>query len=67
MLWLCSVVAQANESNPHVIPVTFGVDSGDEVTVISPDTASDHPREHGPKKAMRDSTGKSLEDMGDMR
>ena len=69
-LKLDAVVVFSRRTNeriePHVIPVTFGVDSGDEVTVISPDTANDHPREHGPKKAMRDSTGKSLEDMGDM-
>ena len=44
-LWLCG---QANSPNPHLHTVTFGVDSGAEVTVMSPDTASDYPRERGP-------------------
>ena len=64
-LRLCSLGGQANASNPHFSTVTSGVDSEAEVTVTSPDTASDCPRERGPKKAMCDCTGKPVEDMGD--
>ena len=49
---LCSLGGQTST-------VTFGVDSGAEVTWSSPDTASDV------KKAMRDCTRKPLEYMGD--
>ena len=45
---------QANASRPHVSTVTFGFDSGADVTMNSPDKASDYPRT---EKAMRDCTG----------
>ena len=63
-LWLFSLGGQAKPSHPHLSTVTFGDGSGAEVTVISPDTASDHSGEHGPKKAMRNGTRKPVEDMG---
>ena len=62
-LWLCSLGGQANASIPLLRTGTFGVDSGAEVTAISPATASDYPREHGRKEALRDCTGKPVEDM----
>ena len=59
-LWLRSFGGQANGSNPHLVTVTFRVDSGAEETVLSLDTASDYPRERGPQKAMRDYAGKPV-------
>ena len=63
-LWLCSLGGQANSPNSHLRTVIPGVDSGTEVTVISPDTASDYPREGGAKQYLRDCTGRSVEDLG---
>ena len=51
-LWLCPLGGQPNASNPHLSTVTLVAGSGADVTVISLDTASDFPREHGPKKTM---------------
>ena len=64
-LWLCSLGGHTNSSNPHLSTVPFGVDSGADVAVISPDTASDYTTERGQRKAMRYCTGKPVEDMGD--
>ena len=58
-------MAVISQSSSERIEVTFGVDSGAEVTVISLDTASDYPRERGPKNALRDCTGKPMEDLDD--
>ena len=55
-LWLCSIGGHTNTSNLHLSTVTFVVDSGAEVTVISTDTA---------RKGVRDCTGKPAECMGD--
>ena len=45
--------------------VTFGVDSGAELTVIGQATATGYPKNgHLSVKAMRDCTGKPVEDMG---
>ena len=45
--------------------VTFGVDSGAELTVIGQATATGYPKNgHQIVKAMRDCTGKPVEDLG---
>ena len=56
------VVFSLAHANASLSPVTFGVDSGAEVSVMSPDTASDHPREHGQKNAIQ-----LVDDMVDVR
>ena len=61
-LRFCSFGGQASASNPHLCTATFGVDCVALVTVISPNTASDSSRERGAMKAMRDCTGRLLED-----
>ena len=45
--------------------VTFGVDSGAAVTVVTKDTASDYPRQAGAGKRMTDCQGNVVKDMGE--
>ena len=63
-LCFCFLGGPANASNPHLRTVTFGVDSGTEVTLISPDTANDYPRERGRRQPCEIGTGRLVEDMG---
>ena len=62
--WLYALRDRLSASNRHLRTPTLGVDSGAEVAVICPDTASDFPRERGAKQAMCDCTRRPLEDMG---
>ena len=45
--------------------ITFGIDSGAVVTVITPETVSDYPKVQGSaKKKMRDCQGNAVADLG---
>ena len=44
--------------------ITFGIDSGAALTVISSNVASDYPSRQGPKRQMRDCQGREVKDLG---
>ena len=66
-LWLCGLEKGITFELDMIgeETVTFGVDSGAELTVIGQRTAASYPKSgNGSMKAMRDCTGKPVEDLG---